>query len=225
MVRILQSAGVNFAVMAEERCHADWARRAGEEYLFQTAVQENIENFAKYSFKRVLTTCPHCFNTLKNEYPQFEGAPKDVISHVQFIDELIRSGKLSPNKKEELGDLLTVHDACYFARYNGITEEPRHALRSAGFTLAEADSNGCSATCCGAGGGQIFMDRPSRINVIRLKELRNTGASQVAVSCPHCLTMLESAAAAQNDGSNQSFADISELIAQRLPEKNSHARG
>lgn len=225
MVRILQSAGVNFAVMAEERCHADWARRAGEEYLFQTAVQENIENFAKYSFKRVLTACPHCFNTLKNEYPQFEGAPKDVISHVQFIDELIRSGKLSPNKKEELGDLLTVHDACYFARYNGITEEPRHALRSAGFTLAEADSNGCSATCCGAGGGQIFMDRPSRINVIRLKELRNTGASQVAVSCPHCLTMLESAAAAQNDGSNQSFADISELIAQRLPEKNSHARG
>ncbi len=221
MVQILRAAGINFAVMQEERCHADWARRAGEEYLFQTAAAENIENFAKYSFKRILTACPHCFNTLKNEYPQFEGAPCNVISHVELIDELLASGKISAADKQALGDLTVLHDACYFARYNGIVSEPRSALKKAGIQLTEAEHFGCDATCCGAGGSQIFMDRPSRVNVIRLKELKQTGAQCVAVTCPHCLTMLESASAAQGSEGIRKIADLSELVAAAItPQSN-----
>lgn len=218
MVRILRAAGINFSVMAEERCHADWARRAGEEYTFQLAAAENIENFGKYSFKRILTACPHCFNTLKHEYPQFEGAPKDVVNHVEFINELIRNARISPDAASSLPDPTVLHDACYFARYNGIVNEPRSILRKAGIELTEAENSGCNATCCGAGGSQIFMDRPGRVNVIRFKELKASGAKNIAVTCPHCLTMLESAAASEGrDGFGQ-IADIAEIVARGLPE-------
>ena len=218
MVKILRAAGISFAVMAEERCHADWARRAGEEYTFQLAAAENIENFSKYSFRRILTACPHCFNALKNEYPQFEGAPTNVENHVEFINGLIKSGAITPEAASDLSDPTVVHDACYFARYNGIVKEPRAILNKAGIRLAEAESSGCNATCCGAGGSQIFMDRPGRVNVIRFKELKASGAKNIAVTCPHCLTMLESAAAAEGREGFGQIADISELIASRLPE-------
>ncbi len=215
MVEIFKTAGVNFAVMQEERCHGDFARRAGEEYLFQTAAAENIENFAKYQFKEIVAACPHCFNTLKHEYPQFEGGKFNVTSHAEFIARLIQKGQLSP-VDTTLSD-VTLHDACYLARYNGDTSNPRQILSAVGGHLTEPANTGCNATCCGAGGAQIFMDRPARINVIRFKELRETKASTIAVTCPHCLTMLTSAQAQDNrENDTTCVKDIAEIVAASL---------
>lgn len=215
MVRIFQAAGVKFAVMREERCHGDFARRAGEEYLFQTAAAENIESINRYSFKTIVAACPHCFNTLKNEYPQFENGTWPVTSHVQFIGELIAQGRLHLDTSK--APLPTVvHDACYLARYNKIGREPRTVLRALGTTLNETPERGCNAMCCGAGGAQIFMDRPARINAIRLTELKATGARQIAVSCPHCMTMLTSAQAQSPKEEPLPIRDIAEIVADRL---------
>ncbi len=218
MVKILKAAGVKFAVMAEERCHADFARRAGEEYLFQTAAAENIENLAKYRFKRLLAACPHCFNTFKNEYPQFEGGRFDVVDHASFIEELITSGRLSPEKRD--AESLAYHDPCYLARYNGITEAPRRILAALGIRVFAPAASGEATNCCGAGGAQIFMDRPARINVIRLKELKAADGCGAASACPHCMTMLTSAAAQATKPGEAPYAlkDIAELVADRLPD-------
>lgn len=216
MVKILQAAGVRFAVMAEERCHGDFARRAGEEYLFQTAAAENIENLSKYRFKRLLAACPHCFNTLKNEYPQFEGGRFDVIDHTNFIAELLKTGRLTITSAD--ADAVVYHDPCYLARMNGITEAPRDILASLGVPVKEAASHGEATNCCGAGGGQIFMDRPARLNVIRLKELRDTEAATAVSSCPHCMTMLTSAAAQTKSDTPFAIRDIAEIVADRLPD-------
>ncbi|MBO5659323.1 MAG: (Fe-S)-binding protein [Duodenibacillus sp.] len=215
MVNIFKSAGVSFAVMQEERCHADFARRAGEEYLFQTAAMENIENLAQYSFGEIVAACPHCFSTLKNEYPQFEGGAYEVTSHADFIDRLLRENRL-PLTQEQIGSIV-FHDPCYLARYNGIEQTPRAILNKSGARLIEASNTGANATCCGAGGAQIFMDRPGRINVIRLKELKQTKSECIAVACPHCLTMLSSAQAQQNnDADTTRIEDIAEIVSARL---------
>lgn len=215
MISIFKTAGVNYAVMQEERCHADFGRRAGEEYLFQTAAAENIENFHKYDFGQIVAACPHCFNTLKTEYPQFEGGAFTVTAHSAFISQLISEGKLSLTNKD--GSVVTFHDACYLARYNKDTTSARNVLMSAGMKISEAAAHGANATCCGAGGAQIFMDRASRTNVIRLKELKATGAGEVVVSCPHCMTMLTSAQAQENnEADNVLITDIAEVVAARL---------
>ena len=202
--------------MAEERCHGDFARRAGEEYLFQTAAAENIENLSKYRFKRLLAACPHCFNTLKNEYPQFEGGQFDVIDHTSFIAELLKTGRLTITSAD--ADAVVYHDPCYLARMNGITEAPRDILASLGVPVKEAAFHGEATNCCGAGGGQIFMDRPARLNVIRLKELRDTAAATAVSSCPHCMTMLTSAAAQTKSDTPFAIRDIAEIVADRLPD-------
>ncbi len=215
MVEILRAAGMRFAVMAEERCHADFARRAGEEYLFQTAAAENIENINRYSFERILTACPHCFNTLKNEYPQFEGGSWTVVNHIDFIHELLSDGRITLEQAQ--GASVTLHDACYLARYNGVVKAPRQVLAAAGMTLDEAHNHGCDAVCCGAGGAQIFMDQPARINTIRFNELKAAGAGSIAVSCPHCLTMLTSAQAEQPAQEKViPIVDVAEIVARRL---------
>lgn len=217
MVRIFRACGVRFAVMAEERCHADWARRAGEEYLFQTAVQENIENLGKYRFKEIVTACPHCFNTLKNEFPQFDGGSFTVTDHASFILRMIENGKL-PAAAVDSPVSVTLHDACYLARYNNVTEEPRTALSRVGIKITEAGHNKKQATCCGAGGAQIFMDRPARINTLRFQELSQTQAGKICVTCPHCLTMLTSAKA--NEKSDAVIEDIAEIVAAQLLQTN-----
>ena len=224
MVKILKAAGVNFAVMAEERCHADFARRAGEEYLFQTAAAENIGNLSKYRFKEILAACPHCFNTLKNEYPQFDGGTFNVIDHTSFIARLIESGKLTLSK--EKATTATYHDPCYLARINGITNAPRKVLETIGIDVKETTNHGAATNCCGAGGAQIFMDRPSRANVIRLKELKATQTEAAVTSCPHCMTMLTSAAAQSKDQMSFALTDVAELVAARIidvyPEEQSN---
>lgn len=216
MVEIFHAAGIKFAVMAEERCHGEFARRAGEEYLFQTAAAENIDSLSKYKFKQIVASCPHCFNTLKNEYPQFEGGRFEVISHVQFITQLLEEGRISP-KLAEKGS-FTFHDACYLARHNGIGRDPRTIFEKIGGNLKDPEKRGCNAMCCGAGGAQIFMDKPSRINILRLEQLNQTGAEEIAVSCPHCLTMLTSAQAqtCARDETPKPVRDIAEIIAQAL---------
>ena len=219
MVRILRAAGVNFAVMAEERCHGEFARRMGEEYLYQTAAQENIENFAQYEFDRILTACPHCFNTLKNEYPDFEGFGYEVVNHTVFIDELIKAGRLPALKRADI--TAVYHDPCYLARINGIAGEPRSVLAAVCTGTAEAAECGEKTFCCGAGGGQMWTDRrgdAGAVNVIRLKDLRATGAKTVAAACPHCLTMLESARALDREADSVRIADIAELVAAALPD-------
>ena len=214
MVKILRASGVKFAVMQEERCHGEFARRSGEEYLYQTAAQENIENFRQYDFERILAACPHCFNTLKNEYPAFEGGTFNVVSHSEWILEMTKAGKL---KVKTEGETLAYHDPCFLARLNGITDAPREVLKTLGADVRSPEASGEKTFCCGAGGGQMWTDgekRESPVQVIRLEELRKTGAKRIALACPHCLTMLETARA-ETKGDDV-LVDIAEIVADRL---------
>lgn len=214
MVKILRASGVKFAVMREERCHGEFARRSGEEYLYQTAAQENIENFRQYDFERILAACPHCFNTLKNEYPAFEGGTFNVVSHSEWILEMMQAGKL---KVKTEGETLAYHDPCFLARLNGIVDAPREVLKTLGADVRSPEASGEKTFCCGAGGGQMWTDgekRESPVQVIRLEELRKTGAKRIALACPHCLTMLETARA-ETKGDDV-LVDISEIVADRL---------
>ena len=216
MVKILRASGVKFAVMQEERCHGEFARRSGEEYLYQTAAQENIENFRQYDFERILAACPHCFNTLKNEYPAFEGGTFNVVSHSEWILEMMKAGKL---KVKTEGETLAYHDPCFLARLNGITDAPREVLKTLGADVRSPEASGEKTFCCGAGGGQMWTDgekRESPVQVIRLEELRKTGAKRIALACPHCLTMLETARA-ETKGDDV-LVDIAEIVADRLEE-------
>lgn len=221
MVRLLQEAGVSFAVMNEERCHCDTGRRLGEEYLYQTATEENIANLNKYQFKKVLAHCPHCFNTIANEYPQFEGGEFEVVHHSRLIADLIASGRLKPalDPADESARIV-LHDPCYLGRYNGDTANPRAALDGvAGLTRLEPESTGKSGFCCGGGGGQLWMEthQKKHIQVIRLEQLEATGTHNVAVGCPHCLTMLESARAETGELEHMKVRDIAEIVAAALP--------
>ena len=214
MVKILRASGVKFAVMQEERCHGEFARRSGEEYLYQTAAQENIENFRQYDFERILAACPHCFNTLKNEYPAFEGGTFNVVSHSEWILEMMKAGKL---KVKTEGETLAYHDPCFLARLNGIVDAPREVLKTLGADVRSPEASGEKTFCCGAGGGQMWTDgekRKSPVQVIRLEELRKTGAKRIALACPHCLTMLETARA-ETKGDDV-LVDIAEIVADRL---------
>ena len=214
MVKILRASGVKFAVMREERCHGEFARRSGEEYLYQTAAQENIENFRQYDFERLLAACPHCFNTLKNEYPAFEGGTFNVVAHSEWILEMMKAGKL---KVKTEGETLAYHDPCFLARLNGIVDAPREVLKTLGADVRSPEASGEKTFCCGAGGGQMWTDgekRESPVQVIRLEELRKTGAKRIALACPHCLTMLETARA-ETKGDDV-LVDIAEIVADRL---------
>lgn len=214
MVKILRASGVKFAVMREERCHGEFARRSGEEYLYQTAAQENIENFRQYDFERILAACPHCFNTLKNEYPAFEGGTFNVVSHSEWILEMMKAGKLKVTTE---GETLAYHDPCFLARLNGIVDAPREVLKTLGADVRSPEASGEKTFCCGAGGGQMWTDgekRESPVQVIRLEELRKTGAKRIALACPHCLTMLETARA-ETKGDDV-LVDIAEIVADRL---------
>ena len=214
MVKILRASGVKFAVMREERCHGEFARRSGEEYLYQTAAQENIENFRQYDFERILAACPHCFNTLKNEYPAFEGGTFNVVAHSEWILEMMKAGKL---KVKTEGETLAYHDPCFLARLNGIVDAPREVLKTLGADVRSPEASGEKTFCCGAGGGQMWTDgekRESPVQVIRLEELRKTGAKRIALACPHCLTMLETARA-ETKGDDV-LVDIAEIVADRL---------
>ena len=213
LARVLKKAGVNFAILGEEeRCNGDVARRAGNEYLAQMLIAENVEILNQYRPKKILAACPHCYNTIKNEYPQF-GARYDVVHHAEFLLELIHQGRLKA--KGGFGiENLTFHDSCYLGRWNGIFEAPRQLLRFSNndTNLIEMKRSAVEGLCCGAGGARMFMEEAigKRINHERAQEIIATGATRVAAACPFCITMLTDGIA-DNNGSVE-IKDIAEIL-------------
>ena len=217
VVKILKAAGVSFGVMAEERCHAEVGRRLGEEYLYQTVQQENIEAIKQYEFKKVITHCPHCFNTIKNEFPQF-GGTYEVLHHAVVIEELIASGRITPTKRLEAR--LAFHDSCYLGRYNGITEAPRNAAKAVpGLTVIDPPRNRERGLCCGGGGGHMWMEVPAekRVNIIRTEELLAQKPDIIGTACPFCLAMVDLGRKVKEAEATVQVKDISELVAESLP--------
>lgn len=219
MIKILKASGLSFAVMQEESCNAELARRVGEEYLFECQTLMNIENLRKYNFSRIVAHCPHCFNTLKNDFPDFEGGHFNVISHVRFIAEQLNAGRLPLIDDGEL-ETFAIHDACYLARYNEVINAPRFIIdKIKNLEYVNPKEWGCNTTCCGAGGGQFWSenDKGERLNVIRLKAIVNdTGEQKVATSCPFCLSMFDSAKSQDNSLSEIQVSDIAEIVAKHI---------
>jgi len=219
LVRLLRAANVDFAILGdEEKCTGDAARRTGNDYLFQVQAATNIETLSARTFTRIVTVCPHCMNTLKNEYEDF-GGHYDVLHHTQLLAELMDAGSLPrPADSEVKTGAVTYHDPCYLGRYNGEYEAPRSILAGTGATVAEMEQSRGRSFCCGGGGGRAFAVEPpdQRINLIRATQARATGAPIVATACPFCLLMLEdgSKAAARADGNNaqQQVRDIAEIL-------------
>lgn len=218
MVRIFQTAGVNFAILGEEEtCNAEWARRAGEEYLFQMQAQENVETLKQYEFKRIVTQCPHCYNTLKNELPQFGGG-WEVVHHSQFIQELLASGRLKLAGRWP-GGTATFHDSCYLGRYNGVYDEPRQVLKALpGLKLAELKRSRERGFCCGGGGAAMWMEHEpgQRVNDVRVDEIETLHPALAAVACPFCLIMLDECVVSRNAQDSLALQDIAEVIAEAL---------
>jgi len=215
--KILDKAGVKFAILGnEESCTGDPARRAGNEFVFQMSALQNIETLKMYNVKKIVTTCPHCFNTLKNEYPAL-GGNYEVIHHTQLIQKLIDEGKLSIEGGDFKGKKVTYHDSCYLGRVNDIYEAPRSILSSIEVDLTEMNRAKERGLCCGAGGAQMFKeDEPGdkRINIERIEEAIGTGANTIAVNCPFCLTMMSDGVKAKEKQDDVMVYDISELIVQ-----------
>src|SRR5437016_1369258 len=216
VVAILKKAGVSFGVMQEERCHGEVARRLGEEYLYQTVTTENVEHINRYKFKKVITHCPHCFNTIRNEFPQF-GGTYEVLHHSQVIDGLIRAGRIRPTKA--LDATLAFHDSCYLGRYNGILEAPRSVARSVpGLRVVELPRSGARGLCCGGGGGHMWMEVKSkkRVNLIRVEEILEAKADIVGTGCPFCLAMMDLGRKVKEAEGTLQVKDVSELVAESL---------
>src|SRR5499433_2349055 len=216
VVKILKAAGVSFGVMQEERCHAEVGRRLGEEYLYQTVAQENIETIKQYRFRKVITHCPHCFNTIKNEYPQF-GGTYEVLHHSQVIQTLIEEGRIKP--KKPLDATLAFHDSCYLGRYNGITEAPRNVAKSVpGLRVVELPRNRERGLCCGGGGGHMWMEvkAEKRVNLIRVEEALEAKVDLVGTGCPFCLAMIDLGRKVKGAEDTLGVKDVSELVAESL---------
>jgi Fe-S oxidoreductase len=218
VARILQAAEIKFAILGqEESCNGDPARRMGNEYLYQMLARQNIETLDRYDVRTIITSCPHCFHQIGNEYPQL-GGNYEVIHHSTYIERLLADEKLP--LADENGKRLTVayHDSCYLGRYNDIYEAPRDTLRRAlpVVDLVEAPRSRDRGFCCGAGGGRMFMEerQGKRINVERTEELLATGADEIAVACPFCMTMVTDGLKAKE--SSVPVRDIAEVVAGQL---------
>jgi len=217
MAKILKHLGIKFAILGmEEGCCGDPARRVGNEYLYQTLAQSNIETFEKYKINNILTTCPHCYNTLKNEYPQL-GFQAEVKHHTTFLEDQIKKGALKFNLP--LNKKLTYHDPCYLGRYGEIFESPREVLRSIpSLQLLEMTRTKRDSLCCGAGGGRMWMDEKigKRINIQRLENALEVNPEWIATACPFCVTMFDDAIKDKNKENEIKIWDIAELAALAL---------
>jgi Fe-S oxidoreductase len=211
IVNLLKKADIDFAILGpEERCTGDAARRAGNEYVAQELIQANLDTLSKYTPAKILTGCPHCYNTLKNEYPQF-GAMPEVLHHTKFFADLIQDGRLKP--KDKLETTVTLHDSCYLCRWNDMIDAPRTILASiAGLQIKEMNRSGSKGLCCGAGGSRMFMEEKigKRINIERVEEVVATHADTVLAACPFCNTMLNDGVA--ETASAIAVKDIAEIL-------------
>jgi Fe-S oxidoreductase len=225
----LHAAGVDFAVLGqEESCTGDPARRMGNDYVFQMLAGAAVETLDRYRMgeRTIVTACPHCFNSIGNEFPQLGGSYR-VVHHSQYLAELVSSGRLQTLPEDataSTGDhrpgSVTVHDSCYLARYNGVVAAPRDVLGAAGVSVTEMAKSGTTTFCCGAGGGRMWMEetRGTRINAERTRQVLETGAETVATACPFCMVMMSDGltAAAQEGARSVNAMDISEVLAARL---------
>jgi Fe-S oxidoreductase len=214
---VLKKAGLKFAILGnEEQCTGDPARRIGNEYLYQTLAKANIETLNRYNVKKIVTACPHCFNTIKNEYKDF-GGHYEVFHHSQYLARMIAEGKIKPSKSFDEG--VTFHDSCYLGRWNGIYAEPRAVLNSIpSVRTIEMKSNHDQSMCCGAGGGRMWMEEKigKRINITRTEQALDTKAGVVASSCPFCMTMLTDGVKSKEMQDKVRVMDIAELIDQSV---------
>ncbi len=213
--QLMQKAGVNFRILGtEEKCNGDTARRLGNEYLAQQLVQENVETLNGYGVKKIVTACPHCFNSLKNEFKQF-GGNYEVIHHTEMISEFLSSGKIQLKDEPAKTRKVTYHDSCYLGRYNGIYEEPRTSLTKInGLELVEMERNKSRGFCCGAGGGRMFLEdvEGGRINEERTREALATNADTIASACPFCMTMMTDGVKAHEKTEEVQVKDIAEIV-------------
>ena len=217
LVKILNNCNVNFAVLgAEESCTGDPAKRAGNEFTFQMQAMMNIQVLDGYEVKKIVTACPHCFNTLKNEYPEL-GGKYEVIHHTQLIQDLINTGKLAIKGGSVFkGQKITFHDPCYLGRANDVYEAPRELIEKLDAELVEMKRCKTNGLCCGAGGAQMFKEAEKgnkEINVERTEDALETNATIIATGCPFCNTMMTDGVKNFNKEGEIKVLDIAELIA------------
>ena len=216
-VKLLNKANISFGVLGvEESCTGDPAKRAGNEFLYQMQAVSNIEILNSYNFKKIVTTCPHCFNTIKNEYPSL-GGKYDVIHHTQLLDDLIKNGKIKVQNESFKGKKITFHDPCYLGRANKEFKAPRNLIDSVKADLKEMKSCKEKGLCCGAGGAQMFKDAEKgneEINIKRTKEAIDTNAKIIAAGCPFCNTMLSDGLKNQKAEQKVKVLDIAEIVEQ-----------
>ena len=214
---ILHKVGINFAILGkEEVCTGDPARRAGNEFMFQMMAYQNIQILNNYGIKKIVTTCPHCFNIFKNEYPEL-GGQYEVIHHTTFLQQLIDEGKIKLKEGGVFkGKRITYHDSCYLGRANDIYEAPRKVLEALDAELVEMKRCRSKGLCCGAGGSQMFKEEEpgnKRINQERIEEALDTGSGIVAAACPFCNTMLTDGVKAKEQEESVKVMDVAELVA------------
>jgi Fe-S oxidoreductase len=219
-VTILNKAGIHYAILGkEEMCTGDPVRRAGNEFMFQMMAYQNIQTLNNYGIKKIVTACPHCFNTLKNEYPEL-GGHYEVIHHTTFLQQLIDEGKIKLKEGGLFkGKKITYHDSCYLGRANAIYEAPRKVLEALDAELAEMKRCRSNGLCCGAGGAQMFKEEEkgnSRINIERSNEAIDTGAAVIAAACPFCNTMMTDGVKLAEKEESVQVLDVAELVAQSI---------
>ncbi|GAA4443767.1 (Fe-S)-binding protein [Ravibacter arvi] len=215
---LLNHVGVSYAVLGtEEGCTGDPARRAGNEFLFQMQATANIEVLNGYGIKKIVTACPHCFNTIRNEYPDL-GGQYEVIHHTQFLQQLIAEGRIRIREDRQKGS-VTYHDSCYLGRANNVYEAPREVITALNMELKEMKRSRAKGFCCGAGGAQMFKE-PEKgnkdVNVARTEEALETGAGTIAVACPFCMVMMTDGIKNKEKENTVAVMDIAELVLKQL---------
>ncbi len=219
VAKILHKADIKFAILGtEEACTGDPAKRAGNEFLFQMLAMQNITTMNAYGVKKIVTACPHCFNTIKNEYPQL-GGNYEVVHHTELLNELLTSGKLSIEGGAFKGKRITYHDSCYLGRANNIYEAPRSVIEKLDIELVEMKRAKANGLCCGAGGAQMFKDAENgtkEVNLERADDMLETKANIVAAACPFCMTMLRDGIKHHNKEEEVQVLDVAELIANAI---------
>ena len=218
LAKLLQRAGIDFAILGpSELCNGDQARRSGNEYIFQMLATQNIETFNTMGVRKIITQCPHCFNVIKNEYPQL-GGNYEVVHHSQLLAQLVADGRLSL-AGATLDERVTYHDSCYLGRHNDIYLAPRNVIgQLGGIEIVEMPRNGTNSMCCGAGGARMWMEEPTgkKVNIERTEEALATGADRIAVACPFCYVMLDDGVKEKGRDETVQVQDIAELLVEAI---------